>query len=166
MHSVIILPMYSGLLIICARINGSSIFSILVGSGISVGLFTVITSPLDVVAIKLTLGTVVITVWLNSLSKRSWIISICSIPKKPQRNPKPSACEVSSSKVSEASFSCNLSIQSRSSSNASVSTGKIPAKTIGFTSWKPLIDSVAPLTMVVMVSPTFTSLAFFIPVIM
>ena len=134
MHKVMMLPIYSGLLIMVALIKGSSILSIRLGSGICVGLFTVIISPLDVVAIKLTLGTVVITVWLNSLSKRSCIISMCSMPKKPQRKPKPSACDVSSSKVSEASFNCSLSIQSRSSSKASVSTGNIPAKTIGLTS--------------------------------
>jgi len=52
----------TGLVMICALIKGSSIFSILVGSGISVGLLTIIISPLDVVAVKLTLGTVVITV--------------------------------------------------------------------------------------------------------
>ena len=47
------------------------------------------------------------------------------------------ACEVSNSKVKEASFNCNFSIQSLSSSNSSVFTGYIPANTIGFTSSKP-----------------------------
>jgi hypothetical protein len=37
---------------------------------------------------KLTLGTVVITVWLNSRSSLSWMISMCSIPRKPQRKAK------------------------------------------------------------------------------
>ncbi len=93
------------------------------------------------------------------------MISICSIPRNPQRKPKPNACEVSNSNVSDASFSCSLSMQSRNSSNASVSTGKIPANTIGFTSSKPLMASLDPFTVVVMVSPTFTSLAFLMPVI-
>ncbi len=44
-------------------------------------------------------------------------------------------------RLSEASFNCSLSMQSRSSSKSSVFTGKIPANTIGFTSWKPLMIS-------------------------
>ena len=163
-HKFIILPIYSGFVIICALIKGSKITSILVGSGISVGLFTIIFSPFTVVASKLTLGTVVITVWLNSLSKRSCIISMCNKPRKPQRKPKPKACDVSNSNVNEASFNCNFSMQSLNSSKASVSTGKIPANTIGFTSSKPSIRLFVGLITLVNVSPTFTSLAFLIPV--
>ena len=39
-----------------------------------------------------TLGTVVTRSRLNSRSRRSCTISMCSNPRKPQRNPKPSAC--------------------------------------------------------------------------
>ncbi len=87
------------------------------------------------------------------------------MPKNPQRKPKPNACEVSSSYVREASLSCNLSIQSRNTSKSSVTTGKIPANTMGFTSSKPCIAAWQGLLTKVIVSPTCTSLAFFIPVI-
>jgi hypothetical protein len=40
-----ILPMYSGFVMICALIKGSSILSVFTGSGNSVGLFTVNVSP-------------------------------------------------------------------------------------------------------------------------
>ena len=140
--------------------------SVRLGSGSRAGLCTSIISFFVVCAIKLTLGTVVITVWLNSRSRRSCMISMCSRPRKPQRKPKPNACEVSSSYVSDASFSCSFSMQSRSSSNFSVSTGKMPAKTIGFTSSKPSMRLVVGLATFVSVSPTFTSLAFLIPVMM
>ena len=46
---------------------------------------------------------------------RSWIISIWSIPKKPQRKPKPRAALVSGSKESEASFNWSFSRASRRS---------------------------------------------------
>ena len=42
-------------------------------------------------------GTVVMRARSNSRSSRSWTISMCSSPRKPQRNPKPSAVEVSGS---------------------------------------------------------------------
>ncbi len=67
---------------------------------------------------------------------------MCSKPKNPQRKPKPKCLRsFQSHKLSEASFNCSLSMQSRSSSKSSVTTGKIPANTIGFTSSKPLIIS-------------------------
>ena len=92
------------------------------------------------------------------------MISMCNKPRNPHRKPKPSACEVSNSKVSEASLSWSLSIQSLNSSKSSVTTGKIPANTIGLTSSKPLMAG-AGFAALMMVSPTFTSLAFLIPVI-
>ena len=57
----------------------------------------------------MTLGAVVTRSRLNSRSSRSWIISMCRSPKKPQRKPKPSATEVSGSKERDASFSCSFS---------------------------------------------------------
>ena len=46
-------------------------------------------------------GAVVIRSRSNSRSSRSWTISMCSRPRKPQRNPKPSAVDVSGSKKNE-----------------------------------------------------------------
>ena len=67
------------------------------------------------------------------------MISMCNIPKNPQRKPKPKAALLSAAKTKEASFNCNFSIEDLNSSKSSVSTGYIPAKTIGFTSSKPAI---------------------------
>ena len=47
---------------------------------------------------------------------RAWMISMCRSPRKPQRNPKPSAPELSGSKLNEASFNRSLSTASRSPS--------------------------------------------------
>ena len=55
---------------------------------------------------------------------------------------------------------------SRSSSYSSVSTGKMPAHTMGFTSSKPLMASAQGRCTWVMVSPTFTSLAVLMPLMM
>lgn len=74
-----------------------------------------------------------------SRSSRSWMISMCSNPRNPQRNPKPSACEVSSSKVREASFNSRSSPYNHVNFKSTVFTGKIPANTMGFTSSKPSI---------------------------
>ena len=49
-------------------------------------------------------------------SRRCWTISRCSNPRNPQRNPNPSASEVSGSTVKEESFRCSLSRASRSAS--------------------------------------------------
>ena len=51
----------------------------------------------------------------NSRSSRSWTISMWSSPRKPQRNPKPSATELSGSNVKLASLRCSFSSASRSS---------------------------------------------------
>ena len=98
----------------------------------SSGLLTMIFSSLVVYAMKLTLGTVVITVWSNSRSKRSCTISICKRPKKPHRNPKPRAADDSGSKTRAASFNCNLSSASRSIGYSAPSNGNNPENTIGF----------------------------------
>ena len=63
----------------------------------------------------MTLGSVVTRSRLNSRSRRSWMISMWSIPKKPHRKPKPRATELSGSKVRLASFSCSFSSASRRS---------------------------------------------------
>src|SRR5712664_3746624 len=49
----------------------------------------------------------------NSRARRSWMISMCSSPRKPQRNPKPKATELSGSKKNDESFSRNFSRASR-----------------------------------------------------
>ena len=59
------------------------------------------------------------------------------MPRKPHLKPKPNAADDSGSNTKDASFNCNLNMASLSSSKSSVSTGKIPANTIGFTSSKP-----------------------------
>ena len=73
------------------------------------------------------------------------------------------ASEDSGSKTREASLSWNFSREARSSSYWSVSTGYIPAKSIGLTSSKPAMASEQGQSLSVMVSPTFTSAAVFIP---
>ena len=163
MQSLITAPRKSALVIICALIYGSSMVAIFVTSGRPDGLCTSSTSPEVVVMRYDTFGTVVITSISNSRYRRSWIISICNRPRKPQRKPKPSARELSGSNVSDASLSCSFSSEARKSSYWSASTGYTPAKTIGFTSSKPAIASLQGVAIVVMVSPTFTSFEFLIP---
>src|SRR5690606_39440372 len=122
-HRDITGPTKSDLVMMFALIYGSSIISNLLGSGKSEGLCTT-TSSLSFVKYALydTLGTVVITVILNSRSKRSWIISICSIPKKPQRKPKPKAAEDSGSNTKEAPLTCKRGTDYRNSWQPSLST--------------------------------------------
>ena len=59
------------------------------------------------------------------------MISMCSNPRKPHRNPKPSAVDVSGSYTSEASFRRSLSSASRRAGYSSPSTGYRPENTIG-----------------------------------
>ena len=59
-------------------------------------------------------GAVVMMSISNSRSSRSCTISMCSKPKKPQRKPKPSACETSGSYISDESLSLSFSRESRS----------------------------------------------------
>ncbi len=54
-------------------------------------------SPLVVSTSYSTLGTVASRLRSYSRSSRSWTISMCSRPRKPQRKPKPSAAEFSGS---------------------------------------------------------------------
>src|SRR5690606_24788590 len=96
-----------------ALIKGSSTRSNFEGSGKSDGLLTTngVSGSFLVYAKYETLGTVVITVMLNSRSKRSWIISMCNIPKNPQRKPNPNAADDSGSNTNDESFNCNFSIE-------------------------------------------------------
>ena len=63
----------------------------------------------------MTEGRVVTRSRSNSRSSRSWMTSMWSIPKKPQRKPKPRAAELSGSKLREASLSRSFSRASRRS---------------------------------------------------
>ncbi len=85
------------------------------------------------------------------------MISMWSRPRKPQRKPKPSASELSGSKTKAPSFMLSLASASRRSSYWAESVGKMPAKTIGFTSLKPGSGSVAGWTESVTVSPILVS---------
>ena len=116
-------PTYSAAVMMDAFTKGSSICLNRVGSGISDGALITWYSSLVMRALNCTEGTVVMTVMSNSRSNRSCTISICSIPKNPQRKPKPKAAEVSGSQTREASLSCNFSMDARNSSNSVVSTG-------------------------------------------
>lgn len=69
----------------------------------------------DIIGID-AVGAVVIKSISNSRSSRSCTISRCSKPKKPQRKPKPKACDTSGSNFSEASFNCSFSSASRKAS--------------------------------------------------
>ena len=141
-------------------------WSISVISGSPDGLCTSRQAPLLVNTLYETLGTVVITFISNSRSRRSCTISMCNIPRKPQRKPKPSAADDSGSNVKEASFNCNFSREARKSSKSSVSIGYTPANTIGFTSSKPSIAASHWRFTCVIVSPTFTSFDVLIPEMM
>src|SRR5271165_4447189 len=79
----------------------------------------------------MTEGAVAMRSRLNSRSSRSWMISRCSSPRKPQRKPKPSAAEVSISKEKLASLRRSFPIAARKSSNCAASTGNSPQNTTG-----------------------------------
>ena len=104
------------------------------GSGISAGECTRTSLPSVRITSYSTFGVVASSDRSYSRSSRSRTMSMCSRPRKPQRKPKPSACEVSGSYESAASFRASFSSASRRSSKSSVSTGKSPQKTIGLTS--------------------------------
>src|ERR1700722_13113397 len=65
------------------------------------------------------------------------MISRCSSPRKPQRNPKPSAALVSISNEKLASLRRSLPMAARRSSNRAASTGKRPQNTTGIEGRKP-----------------------------
>ena len=86
-----------------------------------------------------------------------------SRPRKPQRNPKPSAAEVSGSKKNDASLSRSFSSASRSCGYSLPSTGYSPAKTIGLLTLNPGNGSVVGRLASVIVSPIFASLTVLMP---
>src|SRR5207247_4498375 len=98
---------------IVALMNGSSNSSIWLGSGSLVGLSMYSTSPLVVVTRYTTVGVVLMSSNPYSRSSRSWMISMWSNPRNPQRKPKPSASDVSGSYTKLASFSRSFSSASR-----------------------------------------------------
>ena len=85
--------------------------------GISDGFETSITEPSPLVMWYSTDGAVEISDRPNSRSRRSRTISMWSRPRKPHRKPKPSAPDVSGSKVNELSLSRSFSNASRRSVN-------------------------------------------------
>ena len=89
---------------------------------------------------------------------------MCSRPRNPHRNPKPSACEVSGSHTSEASFSESFSRASRRSGYSSESTGNSPQNTIGLASRYPGSGAWAGEPARVSVSPTRRSTRLLRPV--
>ena len=107
-----------------------------------------------------TLGAVASKSKLNSRSKRSLTTSICKRPKNPTLKPKPSATEFSGSQTNAGSFNESLSSASFRGSYWSLSIGKIPVKTIGFTSLYPSIGSTFLASIDVIVSPKLISITF------
>ena len=99
---------------------------------------------------------------LNSLVILSFIISKCNNPRNPHLNPKPNAVDVSGSNTKEASFSFNLFNASLKSSNFVDSIGYNPQNTIDFIGLYPGNGSEAGFSSNVIVSPTATSIIFFI----
>ncbi|SKT93445.1 Uncharacterised protein [Mycobacteroides abscessus subsp. abscessus] len=99
-HSSMIEPMNSLGAITVVLTTGSNTDRIL-PSGQMDGLVTIIPGSSAVIPSVITryttLGAVEMRSRLNSRSRRSRVISMCSNPRKPQRNPKPSATEVSGS---------------------------------------------------------------------
>src|SRR5471032_1638862 len=144
---------------------GSRISSMRDGSGIRDGLSTFSTVPSRMTTSYTTVGAVVIRSMSNSRSRRSCTISMCSRPRKPQRKPKPSACDTSGSYISAASFSFNFSSESRSASYWLASTGNRPANTCGWTSLKPGSGAAAGRLASVMVSPTLATFNSLMPAI-
>ncbi|SKU54720.1 Uncharacterised protein [Mycobacteroides abscessus subsp. abscessus] len=95
-HSSMIEPMNSLGAITVVLTTGSNTDRIL-PSGQMDGLVTIISVLSSLTTRYTTLGAVEMRSRLNSRSRRSRVISMCSNPRKPQRNPKPSATEVSGS---------------------------------------------------------------------
>ena len=96
-HRSITVPVYSlGRSRVTVR-YGSSMNSIWDGDGISEGLSTSIGARRSGGPRYSTLGAVAMRDRSNSRSRRSRTISMCSSPRNPQRNPNPSAPDVSGS---------------------------------------------------------------------
>ena len=88
---------------------------------------------------------------------RSWMISRCRRPRKPQRKPKPNAADVSISKLKLASLSRSLDRLSRNFSKSLASVGKRPQNTTGWTSLNPGSACAVGRFASVIVSPTRVS---------
>ncbi len=144
---------------------GSRMFSIRLGSGILAGFSTISLVLSRMSTSYTTVGAVVMRSMSNSRSRRSCTISMCSRPRKPQRKPKPSACDTSGSYCRDASLSLSFSRDSRRASYWLASTGYRPANTCGLTSLKPGSGSAALRAMVVMVSPTLAAFNSLMPAI-
>ena len=112
------------------------------------------------------LGAVAIRLRSNSRDSRSWMISRCNSPRKPQRKPKPRAADVSISNEKLASLRRSLPIAARSVSKSSASTGNRPQNTTGIAGLKPGSMSVTGLRSSVMVSPTRVSATSLIAAVM
>ena len=96
--------------------HGSSMTSMSVGPGRSAGLSTTtVPRPWVWMTWYSTDGADAMRSRLNSRSRRSWTISMWSSPRNPQRNPNPSATELSGSYVKLASLRCSFSRASRRS---------------------------------------------------
>ena len=122
-HSSMTVPVYSVGVMMVADSMGSSMWSMRLASGSSVGLSTSSSDPSVRKARYSTLGAVAMRERLNSRSRRSRTISMCSRPRKPQRKPMPRAWDDSGSKVKLASLSFSRSRASRRSGSSSPSTG-------------------------------------------
>ncbi|MCY1452496.1 hypothetical protein D9M71_694190 [compost metagenome] len=127
MHRVITLPRWVCGTRMLARQIGSRISSIDDRSGSFDGLSTYTVSPFFSTTSNTTVGAVVIRSRSYSRSRRSWMISMCSMPRKPIRKPKPSASELSGSYCSAASLRVSFSRASRKFSKSSELTGNRPA---------------------------------------
>ena len=88
----------------------SWIFFISVNSSIFEGFLTIISSSLFLTILNSTEGGVTMSERPNSLSSLSITISRWSNPRKPHRNPKPNADEVSGSYMKLAPFKTYLSM--------------------------------------------------------
>ena len=165
LHRVMTLPTNSSGTKIVAVMMGSRISSIFDSSGSLNGFSTLISVPSFITTSYTTVGAVVMRSMSYSRSSRSCTMSMCSRPRKPQRKPKPSACETSGSNCSAASFSCSLVSASRSASKSCDSTGYRPANTCDCTFLKPGSGSLAGRSIRVMVSPTCADLSSLMPAI-
>ena len=101
----------------------------------------------------------------NSLSSLSVTISKWRSPRKPHLKPRPSAEDVSASKVKLASFNFNLARPSLSFWYSELSTGKSPQKTTGLLGLKPGNALFKGFVESQIVSPTFVSDNSLIPVV-
>ena len=101
----------------------------------------------------------------NSLSSLSVIISKCNKPKKPHLKPSPKAEDASGSYEKLASFNFSFARPSFNFWYSELSTGNKPQNTTGLLGLNPGKASLIGFNESQIVSPTFVSDKFFIPVI-